>query len=105
MALSSAGSSVAFASPAIGGGSLEAHLRTRNAFLAQGTGRKGEPVLSKTLELLVGPSYERIKVKPFEALSAGNARPRTCQRERLPDTPASRPSNSTRGLSGEWPRT
>jgi hypothetical protein len=35
--------------------------------------------------------------------SPRNARPRTCQRERLPETPASRPSNSTRGLSGEMP--
>jgi hypothetical protein len=49
-------------------------------FLAQGTGRKGEPVLLKTLELLVGPSYERIKVKPFEALVG-----RKCPPEDLPE--------------------
>jgi hypothetical protein len=49
-------------------------------FLDEGTGRKGEPVLLKTLELLVGPSYERSKVKPFEALVG-----RKCPPEDLPE--------------------
>jgi hypothetical protein len=54
--------------------------RTRGVFLAQRIGRKGEPMLLKTLELLVGPSYERIKVKPFEALVG-----RKCPSEDLPE--------------------
>lgn len=64
MGSSSAASFVAFASSAIG-----------SAFLPERLWRKCEPMLLETPELLLSPSYERIKVKPFQGCIARKCPP------------------------------
>ena len=54
---------------------MEAHLRTRNAFLPQCIGRKGKPMFLEALELPVGPCYEPIKLKLLEARIATKCTP------------------------------